>query len=125
MKHLLGLVSDESVAADGHRVVCGSPRQACIGGTGEILGMLHAISTRSLPPMQLHFSTFEVVDSLGDAPDIHVLPVGNAGNISAYWKGYKEYAAPYESATAGTLPAVSTKTPAMWGFQAAGAAYSL
>ena len=35
---------------------------------------------------------FEVVDSLGDAPDFHVLPVGNAGNISAYWKGYKEYA---------------------------------
>lgn len=47
---------------------------------------------------------FEVVDALGDAPDIHVLPVGNAGNISAYWKGYKEYAAPYESATAGTWP---------------------
>jgi len=62
------------------------------------------------------------VDSLGDAPDIHVLPVGNAGNISAYWKGYKEYAAPYESATAGTLDAVATRTPAMWGFQAAGAA---
>ena len=65
---------------------------------------------------------FEVVDALGDAPDIHVLPVGNAGNISAYWKGYKEYAAPYESATAGKLAAVATKTPVMWGFQAAGAA---
>ncbi|WP_427018501.1 threonine synthase [Pseudarthrobacter sp. P1] len=65
---------------------------------------------------------FEVVDALGDAPDYHLLPVGNAGNISAYWKGYKEYAAPYESATAGTLAAVSTKTPIMWGFQAAGAA---
>ncbi|MFI5085282.1 MAG: threonine synthase [Actinomycetales bacterium] len=64
---------------------------------------------------------FEVVDSLGDAPDFHVLPVGNAGNISAYWKGYKEYAAPYATAT-GTLPAVSTRTPIMWGFQAAGAA---
>ena len=54
---------------------------------------------------------FEVVDSLGDAPDFHVLPVGNAGNISAYWKGYKEYAAAFESPTAGSLPAVSTKTP--------------
>ncbi|HXD27639.1 MAG TPA: threonine synthase [Arthrobacter sp.] len=65
---------------------------------------------------------FEVVDFLGDAPDYHLLPVGNAGNITAYWKGYTEYAAPYESETAGTLPAVSTKRPAMWGFQAAGSA---
>jgi threonine synthase len=65
---------------------------------------------------------FEIVDALGDAPDIHVLPVGNAGNITAYWKGYKEYSAPFESETAGTLPAVSTRTPQMWGFQAAGAA---
>ena len=38
-------------------------------------------------------AAFEIVDTLGDAPDIHVLPVGNAGNITAYWKGYKEYAA--------------------------------
>ncbi|HRA51624.1 threonine synthase [Actinotalea sp.] len=55
---------------------------------------------------------FEIVDALGDAPDIHVLPVGNAGNITAYWKGFTEYAA--------TGPA--TRRPAMWGFQAAGAA---
>jgi threonine synthase len=65
---------------------------------------------------------FEVVDWLGDAPDFHVLPVGNAGNITAYWKGYKEYCSPYQSLTAGTLAPVSTRTPAMWGFQAAGAA---
>ena len=38
-------------------------------------------------------ASFEIVDFLGDAPDVHVLPVGNAGNISAYWKGYLEYAA--------------------------------
>lgn len=57
-------------------------------------------------------ASFEVVDALGDAPDLHVLPVGNAGNISAYWLGYAEYA------EAG----VSTRTPRMWGFQAAGAA---
>lgn len=61
-------------------------------------------------------ASFEVVDALGDAPDIHCLPVGNAGNITAYWKGYREYA------DAGPVPAVSTRTPAMWGFQAAGAA---
>lgn len=57
-------------------------------------------------------AAFEVVDALGDAPDVHVLPVGNAGNITAYWKGYREYA---ESGPA-------TRAPAMWGFQAAGAA---
>ena len=37
-------------------------------------------------------AAFEVVDALGDAPDIHCLPVGNAGNITAYWRGYREYA---------------------------------
>lgn len=57
-------------------------------------------------------AAFEVVDDLGDAPDVHVLPVGNAGNITAYWMGYREYAA----------DAVSTRRPRMWGFQAAGAA---
>jgi len=57
-------------------------------------------------------ASFEIVDALGDAPDIHCLPVGNAGNITAYWKGYVEYA------TAG----FATKRPKMRGFQAAGAA---
>ncbi|KAA9395643.1 threonine synthase [Kocuria coralli] len=65
---------------------------------------------------------FEVVDALGDAPDYHLLPVGNAGNITAYWKGYKEYAAPYSAADGSTLDAVATRTPVMWGFQAEGAA---
>jgi threonine synthase len=57
-------------------------------------------------------AAFEIVDTLGDAPDVHCLPVGNAGNISAYWMGYKEYAA---SGTA-------SRTPRMLGFQASGAA---
>jgi threonine synthase len=57
-------------------------------------------------------ASFEIVDVLGDAPDIHVLPVGNAGNIAAYWKGYREYAAAGHA----------TRTPRMFGFQAAGAA---
>ncbi|MCV9993930.1 threonine synthase [Paeniglutamicibacter sp. ZC-3] len=65
---------------------------------------------------------FEVVDYLGDAPDYHVLPVGNAGNITAYWKGYKEYSSEYTTQAGDTLAPVSTKTPIMWGFQAAGAA---
>ncbi|GAA1347553.1 threonine synthase [Falsarthrobacter nasiphocae] len=67
-------------------------------------------------------ASFEVVDLLGDAPDFHFLPVGNAGNITAYWKGYKEYAEEFTTADGRVLPAVSTKRPAMMGFQAAGAA---
>jgi threonine synthase len=61
-------------------------------------------------------ASFEVVDALGDAPDIHCLPVGNAGNITAYWKGYGEYHR--DSAQ----PGPATRLPQMWGFQAAGAA---
>src|SRR3989475_1849120 len=57
-------------------------------------------------------AAFEIVDVLGDAPDFHLLPVGNAGNITAYWAGYREYHA----------LGWSTKLPAMIGFQAAGAA---
>jgi len=57
-------------------------------------------------------AAFEIVDDLGDAPEYHAIPVGNAGNITAYWKGYKEYKKVGKS---GTLPK-------MLGFQAAGAA---
>ncbi len=57
-------------------------------------------------------AAFEIVDALGDAPELHVLPTGNAGNISAYWLGYCEYA---DDGTA-------TRRPRMWGVQAAGAA---
>jgi threonine synthase len=57
-------------------------------------------------------AAFEICDELGDAPDFHFLPVGNAGNITAYWKGYREYHAAEKSDT----------LPRMFGFQAAGAA---
>jgi len=57
-------------------------------------------------------AAFEIVDFLGDAPDVHLLPVGNAGNVSAYWLGYRQYA---EAGRA-------TRRPVMRGFQAAGAA---
>ncbi len=67
-------------------------------------------------------AAFEVVDSLGDAPDYHLLPVGNAGNITAYWKGYREYSEPTADREGKILAAVATKRPTMWGFQAAGAA---
>lgn len=57
-------------------------------------------------------AAFEIVDVLGDAPDMLFLPVGNAGNISAYWRGFVEY---YQSE-------VSTLKPRMMGWQAEGAA---
>jgi threonine synthase len=67
-------------------------------------------------------AAFEVVDALGDAPDVHILPVGNAGNITAYWKGYCEYATPTTGSGGQLLEPVATRRPQMWGFQAAGAA---
>jgi threonine synthase len=57
-------------------------------------------------------ASFEIIDQLGFAPDIHCLPVGNAGNITAYWKGYREYKS----------DGISDSLPRMWGFQAEGAA---
>ena len=57
-------------------------------------------------------AAFEVCDQLGRVPDYHVLPVGNAGNITAYWKGYTEY----------RIKGLVDRAPVMLGFQAAGAA---
>lgn len=57
-------------------------------------------------------AAFEIVDALGHAPDVHSLPVGNAGNITAYWKGYREY----------HRDGLADKLPRMLGTQAAGAA---
>jgi len=69
----------------------------------------------SLNPWRLEgqkSGSFEIVDTLGDAPDYHFLPVGNAGNITAYWRGYAQYK---EAGKA-------TRVPRMMGFQAEGAA---
>lgn len=57
-------------------------------------------------------AAFEIIDVLGDAPDALALPVGNAGNITAYWRGFKEYFA----------DGIATKRPRMFGFEAEGAA---
>src|SRR3954449_1449001 len=57
-------------------------------------------------------ASFEICDALGRAPDVHCIPVGNAGNITAYWMGYQEYAS----------DGIVEGTPRMFGFQAAGAA---
>ena len=69
----------------------------------------------SVNPMRIEgqkTAAFEIVDVLGDAPDVHCIPVGNAGNITAYWRGYCEYR------NAG----LASRLPRMLGFQAAGAA---
>lgn len=57
-------------------------------------------------------AAFEIIDALGDSPHLHVLPVGNAGNTTAYWRGYVEY----------HRLGRTTRLPRMLGFQAAGAA---
>ncbi len=57
-------------------------------------------------------ASFEIIEELGEAPDLHILPVGNAGNITAYWKGYTEFHAAGRSQV----------LPRMMGFQAAGSA---
>lgn len=90
------------------------------GGFDECLQLSRALADKypvalvnSVNPVRLQgqkTAAFEIVDALDMTPDIHVLPVGNAGNISAYWLGYREYA------DAG----LATKTPMMWGFQAQG-----
>jgi threonine synthase len=80
------------------------------------LSVIHRIElVNSINPYRIEgqkTAAMEVCDQLGDAPIVHVLPVGNAGNITAYWKGYREYRAANQS----------TRLPRMVGFQAAGAA---
>jgi len=81
----------------------------------ELAGQYPVALVNSVNPHRLHgqkTAAFEVVDALGDSPDYLVLPVGNAGNITAYWKGFKEYRA------AGRCSVL----PRMVGAQAEGAA---
>lgn len=87
----------------------------CLRLARELADSYPVALVNSVNPVRLHgqkTAAFEVVDALGHAPDLHVLPVGNAGNVSAYWLGYTEYA------EAGIIE----QRPVMWGFQAAGAA---
>jgi threonine synthase len=87
----------------------------CLDVARELAERYPVALVNSVNPLRLEgqkTAAYEVVDALGDAPDIHCLPVGNAGNISAYWKGYQEYAA----------DGPATVRPQMWGFQASGAA---
>ena len=74
-----------------------------------------AVVVNSINPHRIEgqkTAAFEIIDELGDAPDVHFLPVGNAGNITAHWRGYREF---HELGRAQKLPRLA-------GFQAAGAA---
>ena len=92
------------------------------GNFDDALSLVREITARypielvnSLNPFRIEgqkTAAFEICDFLGDAPRFHAIPVGNAGNITAYWKGYKEY----------TAAGRSVQLPTMLGFQAAGAA---
>ncbi|MCB0889474.1 MAG: threonine synthase [Nocardioidaceae bacterium] len=87
----------------------------CLRMSRELADKYPVALVNSVNPMRLQgqkTASFEIVDYLGDAPDVHVLPTGNAGNISAYWMGYEESLAAGES----------SKLPVMRGWQAAGAA---
>ncbi len=105
-------------------LVAGARVVAIDGNFDQALAIVRALAEQDDHPVTLVNSVnpfrldgqktaaFEVCDQLGRAPDVLAIPVGNAGNISAYWAGFREYAAAGVVAT----------TPRMWGFQAAGAA---
>ena len=105
-------------------LVAGAKVVAIDGNFDQALSIVRALAEQddhpvtvvnSINPFRLEgqkTAAFEICDDLGRAPDILAIPVGNAGNISAYWAGFKDYAG------AGLVPAL----PRMWGFQAAGAA---
>lgn len=81
----------------------------------DLVDAIDAELVNSVNPFRIEgqkTGSFEIIEDLGDAPDMMCLPVGNAGNITAYWKGYKE----------ALHMGMSTSTPQMMGFQAAGAA---
>lgn len=79
-------------------------------GQTEPIAVVNSINPDRLEGQKT--ASFEIIEELGEAPDVHILPVGNAGNISAYWLGYEEFHALGRS----------RKMPMMLGFQAAGAA---
>ena len=105
-------------------LIAGARVVAVDGNFDDALGIVRALAEQDDHPVTLVNSVnpfrlegqktaaFELCDDLGRAPDVLAIPVGNAGNISAYWMGFREYA------EAGLIP----RAPRMWGFQAAGAA---
>ena len=106
-----------SPAASSPRRSCTAPRSCPIDGNFddalaivlELTGSHDVALVNSINPYRIagqKTAAWEIVDTLGEAPTVHALPVGNAGNITAYWQGYRDV----------------DESPIMWGFQAAGAA---
>jgi threonine synthase len=105
-------------------LIAGARVVAIDGNFDQALGIVRALAEQEDHPVTLVNSVnpfrlegqktaaFEICDDLGAPPDILAIPVGNAGNISAYWAGFREYMA----------AGITGATPRMWGFQAAGAA---
>ena len=105
-------------------LVAGARVVAIDGNFDQALSIVRALAEQDDHPVTLvnsvnphriagqRTAAFEICDDLGRAPDILAIPVGNAGNISAYWAGFRDYAAAGRTET----------LPRMWGFQAAGAA---
>lgn len=102
-------------------VMYGAEIYAIRGNFDQALAMVRQIASQepftlvnSVNPYRIEgqkTAAFEICDQLGKAPDILAIPVGNAGNITAYWKGFKEYDAKHQ-----------TGLPQMFGFEAEGAA---
>lgn len=87
----------------------------CLTVAQELAGNYPVELVNSVNPVRIEgqkTAAFEIIDALGAAPDVHCLPVGNAGNITAYWRGFQEY----------RDLGKAQQVPHMWGFQAAGAA---
>ncbi len=118
------LIPDGNIALGklSQALIHGAKVLAIKGNFDEALELVKEISSKypitlvnSLNPYRIEgqkTGAFEICDSLGEAPEYHAIPVGNAGNITAYWKGYKEYKA----------AGLAMKLPKMLGFQAEGAA---
>jgi len=79
-------------------------------GETEPIAIVNSINPHRIEGQKT--ASFEIIETLGDAPTVHLIPVGNAGNITAYWQGYREF----------HQLGKSTVLPRMLGFQAAGSA---
>lgn len=124
------LIPDGAIALGklSQALVHGAEVFAVSGNFDEALNIVRELSEKypltlvnSVNPYRIEgqkTAAFEIIETLGRAPDFHFIPVGNAGNITAYWKGYKEYAD-------GVFPSgakAPRAKPKMMGFQAEGAA---